>query len=348
MSGGAGKQLSLTANALAERGCEVTIYAFHWNNEPTFKLSKTVQFIPENNIVKRSLFEYIVIPFRIRSLIKLINPNVVIGWRSNAGYHVYFASMGLPVKTIFVERSDPYMEHSIKLSVAKHFCNCCDYGIFQTGKARDYYKIPIEHCAVIANPFSLNGNIEHPLPYETRNKEIIFAGRFNIKQKRQDIAVRAFALFYDKHPDYKLIFCGDGKDTARVQELVESLGLSNSVVFEGLVSDMKSRVSNSKLLILSSDYEGIPNVILEAFTWGLPVVTTDCSPGGARVLVDDGENGYIVPVRDYKAMAERMENLVDNDYIANKFIENGLRRLHNFAPKEIFDHWYEFVQSTIN
>lgn len=343
MSGGAGKQLSLTANALSGYGHEVTVYAYHWDKEPVVPLYDNVKFIPEHNIVSNPLKEYLSVPFRIRKLVKSAHVDVVIGWRTNAGGLVPIACAGMHIKTVFAERSDPYMEHNAKLAIAKFFCNFCDYGVFQTEMARDYYKRIAPKSVVIPNPFSLSGEIEEPLPYTTREKEIIFAGRFNIKQKRQDIALRAFQLVHERYPDYKLVFCGEGGDMDMVKSLTHELSLSDAVIFEGQVIDMKSRVRNSKMFILTSDYEGIPNVILEAFAWGLPVISTDCSPGGARVLIDDGVNGFIVQREDHRSLAKKMISLADDTQLATSIIENGIKKLQDFQPDIIYSKWNAFI-----
>lgn len=343
MSGGAGKQLSLTSNALADFGHDVTIYAYHWSQNPVYPLSDKVCFIPERDIFASTLKEYFFIPFRIRETVKAISADIVIGWRTNAGALIRIACSGLSVKTIFAERSDPYMEHSPKLAIAKFFCNYCNYGVFQTEKAKDYYKRLKKNSIVISNPFSQSGGVDSPLPFTTRDNEIVVAGRFFMKQKRQDIALKAFSIFRSKHTEYKLVFCGEGDDLQYVKNMVKEMNLTDYVVFEGLVSDMKSRVRNSKAFLLTSDYEGIPNVILEAFLWGLPVVTTDCSPGGARVLVDDGENGFVVPCGDVDAIACRLDEIVSNIDLAESFIASGQKKITEFAPDAIFEKWNNFI-----
>ena len=101
-------------------------------------------------------------------------------------------------------------------------------------------------------------------------------------------------------------------------------------------------------MLLSSDYEGIPNSIIEAFQVGVPVVTTDCSPGGCRVLIDDNYNGNIVPFRDYHALAEKSIELLNDENKASNYINNSKRKLEEFAPSYVFEKWNNYLTNIYN
>ena len=119
--------------------------------------------------------------------------------------------------------------------------------------------------------------------------------------------------------------------------------MEKNIIFHGDVVDAAKKIGNVKSLVLTSDYEGIPNVIMEAFAMGVPVVSTDCSPGGARVLIDNGQNGFIVPVGNASALAEKMCEIVENDIQANKFIVSAQIKLELFRPEVIFNMWNDFL-----
>lgn len=341
--GGAGKQLALTANALADYGYNVFIYSYY-GLELNQTLNDSVKFITPKSLQKNKFAEYIGAILNIRKQIKKIKPDILISWRSNAGCFSKLASLGLNVKTVFSERTDPYTETSFILKISAFICNFSDGGVFQTEAARQYYKRLLSRSVVIPNPINLDTNNLILAPFKKRKNEIVHIARMRISQKRQDVMLEAFKFFLEHHPDYILSFYGDGVDFINVQNMAQDLGIAKSVKFHGVVSNAIEKISGAKLLVLTSDYEGIPNVILEAFAASVPVVSTDCSPGGARVLIDEGDNGFIASVGNAKIIAEKMAMVVDDVNLAEKFITNGKIKLKEFAPKVIFEKWNEYLK----
>lgn len=339
--GGATKQLAMTANALAEKGHSVTVYSYCWNT-PYDGLSDKVRYVPSE--IYGKLGEYLHSIPCIRKVVRKEKPDVVISWRANAGCFTRIATIGLSCKVVYSERTDPYMETSMFLKFATWVCGFSDGGVFQTEKARDYYKRLSAKSIVIPNPFEYKV-LPPVVPLQERNKEIACVGRFFIVQKRQDIMLDAFKIIHDKYPNHKLVFYGDGIDIDKVKKLVHEKGLGYSVIFRGSVKDVISHIKNSRLLVLSSDYEGIPNVILEAFAAGTPVVSTDCSPGGARVLIEDGCNGFIVPIRDVNAIAKKAVQLIENDEMSFLFIDKGRDKLVDFKYEKITEKWNDYIQN---
>lgn len=340
--GGASKQLALTANAMSRYGHDVAIYSYNWS-ELQQTLDDSVQYIPEQNIVNNSKMEYIVTPFKIRKVVKQYKPDVVVSWRANAGCMAVLACLGLGVKTVFSERTDPYMETNWMLKIATKIADLSDGGVFQTQRAMEFYKRLAQKSIVIPNPINPDLKTTKLIPLEERNKDVAYVGRFFIQQKRQDIMLRAWAIIHKALPDYKLSFYGDGDGFETIKAEASKMGLSDSVIFHGSVKGVVDYVKKSRILVMSSDYEGIPNTIIEAFTAGTPVVTTDCSPGGARVLIDDSVNGFIVPIRDYEAIAQKTIEVINNDALSESFITKGRAKLSEFAPDRIFEKWNEYL-----
>lgn len=339
--GGASKQLSLTAEALANRGHEVYVYTY--NSDYTELSFSKVIFIPEKNITKSSLKEYIYSPIRVRQQVKKLHPDIVISWRANAGCFCTLACIGLRVKHVFSERTDPYMETSFALKIATKICDQADYGVFQTEGAQHYYKrLSQGRSIVIPNPIFLNQKI-NLIPYNERRNEIAFVGRCFLKQKRQDILLKAFNIVIKKHPEMQLIIYGGDFDIEKIKKMAIDMGLQEHVTFAGSVNDILNKTKYARILALSSDYEGIPNVLLEAMSVGVPVVSTDTSPGGVRVIINNGVNGYIVPRGDYKELAEKIIKVLNEPSVAEKFIQNGFINIQRFNPDVIFEQWNQYI-----
>lgn len=133
---------------------------------------------------------------------------------------------------------------------------------------------------------------------------ILCMGRF-VRQKGFDTALRAFALLAARR-DVHLTVAGDGPDAAALRDLAQKLGVADKVTFPGLIADPFSAMANADLFLLSSRWEGMPGVLVEAMAVGCPVVSTDC-PGGSRELLRQGALGPLVAVDDAEALADAMD-----------------------------------------
>lgn len=340
---GASKQLVLTANQLSAKGYNVFVHTLV-TVERNKMLHSDAKYIPSKSKIKCRQLQWLTFPFVIRKIAKEKNIDVIISWRTNAGSYSTLATLGTNIKTIFCERSDPYMEPSSIHSITTYLASLSSGGVFQTPKARDYYKKLAPKAIVIPNPVDSNVELPKIVEYSTRPKEIVFVGRMSIHQKRHDILFRAMKEINKVLPEYKLRLYGDGKYIEEIKAMSYEMGLKDVVVFEGAVDNVIERIKYSRLMLLTSDYEGIPNVVIEAFQAGVPVVSTDCSPGGCRVLIEDGKNGFITPFRDYKATAEKAIELLSDEKLANQFINNSRTKLQEFSPEIIFQKWDEYIK----
>lgn len=344
--GGAGKQLAMTANAMSRFGHQVAVYAY-CGKECRHRLDENVRYIPNKKQPKSKFGEYFFAVGNIRRQMKAFSPDIVVSWRCNAGCFAVLAAIGLKVKVVFSERSDPFMETSLALKISAFVCNFSDGGVFQLDSVRKYYRRLSKKSVVIPNPFNDDLDQSPFVPYEERKREIVHVARIVFSQKRQDVMLKAFRLFLEKHPDYILSFYGDGPDLAKLRQMTKEFGIEKNVVFHGAVSGIPAKIRSAKLLLLTSDYEGIPNVILEAFSAGVPVVSTDTSPGGAKMLLGDGKNGAIVPCGDVEQLAKKMAEVVEDECLATHFMDAGKMSLTRFDPNSLFLKWAEYLERVL-
>lgn len=342
--GGSSKQLAYTANSLSEKGHKVFVHSLNVVNCYQ-RLNKDVTYIPPQSKIKKRQLQWFTYPFIIRQIAHKNGIDIIISWRTNAGSYSVLATVGTKIRTIFSERSDPYMEPSSIHAITTFLASLSDGGVFQTSKARDYYKRLAPKSVVIPNPIDPNIKLPEIVDYSSRPKEIVYVGRMSIHQKRQDILLKVMEHIHNQLPDYRLRMYGDGKDMEKLKVMTKEKGLEDVVIFEGAVNNVVDRIKNARLMLLTSDYEGIPNVILEAFQAGVPVVSTDCSPGGCRVLIDDGINGYITPFRNDEITAQKAMDLLLNEKLAQNFIYNSRKKLLAFSPEKIFSQWDKYINT---
>lgn len=156
------------------------------------------------------------------------------------------------------------------------------------------------------------------------NKKVYFIGRLDPQKNLQDL-IEAFASVLKFRDDVELHLVGDGLLVEKHKELAKMMGISDKVIFEGLRRDMENVYADADLVVLSSEYEGMPNCLIEAIAGGVPIVSYDC-PIGPAEIVEDGRNGYLVPFMDKEQLAEKiviaLEMSWDRETIrttANKF-----------------------------
>ncbi len=153
-----------------------------------------------------------------------------------------------------------------------------------------------------------------------------------VEQKAPDVLVEAFAKVAQRFANVRLVMVGDGPMQAQLKKVAEKLNIAHLVTWPGYVTE-KKLMEAFDIFTLSSDYEGFPYVFLDALCAGLPLVTTQV--GGSDMVVDEGENGYIVPCRDVKAMSEALSTLVADEKLRNRMGAASLFKAKSFSVTEM-------------
>jgi glycosyltransferase involved in cell wall biosynthesis len=194
------------------------------------------------------------------------------------------------------------------------------------GVAEDTARIagyPRERIRVIRNPVITPGFLAQatePCPHpwfasaaRFRHPVIVGAGRLG-RQKHFCGLIQAFARLYDERP-CRLVIIGDGSERQALQALAHDLGIAHAVDLPGFKANLATYLAHADLFVLSSLWEGSPNVLTEAMALGTPVIATDC-PSGPREILAGGRHGGLVPVADIPALAQAMGQALDAPPIA--------------------------------
>lgn len=192
----------------------------------------------------------------------------------------------------------------------------------------------------------LNGiNIEEYNPKENfiqNYKTIANISNFR-KQKDHITFIKAAKLVIAKYPETKFILTGDGPTKFNVMAYAKKIGILNNLIFTGIKKDVKEIINNSNFTVLSSFYEGLPNVVLESMALKRPVIATNV--GGVPDIIKNGYNGFLVPVKNYKIMAEKMLYFIENTDEIKKMGNNGRRTIEE---KFSIEKWAKEIISTYN
>lgn len=350
--GGAEKNLRLVANYLAEQGNSVQVCSLNYR-PTTISFNENIQ-VMELPIRKGHFLNLLRLKFfELKDIVKKMQPDVIVSFLGYANLLNVLVGKSCHIPCIISERADPYLKSSSWSAnqITKFFqwiYTFADGAVFQTPMARDYFPKRLRRkSVVISNPVIVPEN--SPIhSYENAKKQIAFVGRFELKQKRQDIALQAFREVLEVHPDYQLAFYGDGEDEDKVHEMVKAMRLEKHVIFNSVSRNVLADISMAELFLLSSDYEGIPNSLIEALSIGLPCVSTDCSPGGARILIDSNENGLIVPCGDIHGLAKAMCFYIENPSVAKQHGIKALEIKNRYSMAKIMESWRQYIYSFKN
>lgn len=250
-------------------------------------------------------------------------------------------------KIILCERNDPYNDPHSKLLRIRRALSYpfADGFVFQTADIMNFFSKKIQKRSVVIPNF-IERKINLNDGYNPNRLAFATSARLDNRQKDQITLLRAFANFHSRHEEYTLEFYGDGPDRKLLEDEAKRLGIGSAVVFKGRVKNPMEYIRTAKAFVLTSNYEGMPNALIEAMAHGMPCISSDCSGGGARALINDGVNGLIFPVGDVKALEDTFEKVIDNEF-AEKIGCEAYKINDRLEITKIISIWEKYIKSVI-
>lgn len=284
---------------------------------------------------------------KLRNVWKTEKPDVIVSFIGKYNFMAILTAWGLHIPVVASVRGEPREEYYNKMQeiLAKTLMGKADGLVLQTPDAKAYFPKWIQKKAVILeNPL----NPEFIDEYDTgeRENKIVSVGRID-SNKNQKLIVDAFHRIAEEIPDVKLVLYGDGEGKKVLEDYVQKSPYKERIFLPGAVSDVKNQIRKSKLFVLSSNTEGMPNALMEALALGIPCVSTDCPCGGPRMLMEGKENGILVPVGDAKAMANAMKTILSDDELWKKYSANAYTITQSQHPDEVNNKWENYLFSTM-
>lgn len=344
-SGGAERVVSVLTSELARQGHDVHV-AMLVNRNLNYPLAQAVSIhyldCERDNdmpVVKRYMKRF----GKIRRLVKILAPDVVISFMAETNIDVCLALSGMQVPVIVSERNDPALDPTSRV---KQWLRRVAYlkpahFVFQTPDAKAYFSKRIQaKSSIILNPLSTN--LPEPFIGE-RDLRIVSVGRLH-QQKNIPLLLSAFASFVEEYPQYVLEIYGEGALEERIKKRILEMGLQDKVHLQGFCKDVHQQIANAAMFVMTSDYEGMPNALLEAMAIGLPCISTDCPCGGPRYLIRSKENGILVPVGEQERLYEAMCYMASHSAEAIKMGENAVEIRQAANVKSIVDQWQTMMK----
>lgn len=206
-----------------------------------------------------------------------------------------------------------------------------------TQKDRDMYAAEgLTNASYIYNPVEL---LTQPaiLSHKDRSKRVIFMGRFS-KEKRIPLIVEAWEKIIKKHPDWDLDIYGVGPDEALIAQIILAKGLADSVHLKGKSLNPEQELANSRLMVMASEYEGLPVVIVEAGLCSTPTLAINCSPG-MEVLIENKVTGVLVDNSEVQSFADALDSLLENEETLQDMGTAAFEKMQQFSIDKVIAQW---------
>ncbi len=342
--GGAERVCCNLASFLVERGHEVTMLTVSAQGKTSYPLDQRV-VLKTLETAKRIKFAPLRIAKKQLNLLSFVRKHetdvyLVMLPKTIRSLMAFKRFIKAPI--VFSERANPPSYDVKTQKNLRKAASLAEGIVFQTEDAKDWYLPSIKNkWAIIPN--AVNPDFIRPKYTGEKEKSIVAAGRLS-GEKNFGMLLDAFADISPEYPEYTLKIFGKGPLKEALSAKAEGLNISDKVKFMGYVSDMPEQLERAAAFVLSSNFEGMPNALMEAMALGLPCVSTDCPAGGPKFLIKDGENGLLVPVGDSKKTAEAIRRVLSDESLAEKLGNNARELAKELAPDRIYGMWEEFLK----
>lgn len=344
-SGGAERVVTVLANGLAARNHLVTIVKLDSPNAtPFYEVDSSIQIIsldvmhPSTSFFQAAAANVKRI-FKLRKALLRHSPDGVISFMGETNVLTLMANLGTNLDIIVSDRNNPpEQERSVIWESLQHLLYGNAYRIVvQTNGARQELPQRLRNNAfIIPNPVPL------PKKYDSSRQHQIVCVASLTRQKDHITLLKAFAKIVASYPDWVLVCYGDGPLRSQLEELRDSLGLSEQVLLPGKTTAVYERLAEASIFVLPSLFEGFPNALCEAMASGLPAIATDC-PHGPADIIQDGKNGLLVPVGDDAALAQALTTLMSNKAQREYLGRHASEITSRFAVDNVLDMWEDLI-----
>ena len=283
----------------------------------------------------------------LREYLKKNDIQIVFGVGMSMNAVGIVSTMGLGAKFISCDHTNSIVdidtkEKKIQRYIAAKFA---DKIITLTDADRDNYikKYDI-NSKNVKHIYNWMNTIDIAEKYNINSKKIITVGRFD-KQKGYDYLSKVAVNVLSKYPDWRWDIYGSGDDPIKeklIFELKEG-GVITQANFKGNVKGTENIYPNHGIYVMTSRYEGLPLVLLEAKQYGLPIVSFNC-PTGPSEIVLDGENGYLIDSFEIDQMTDKICKLIENEELRISFSKNSMKDTEKFSKNKILKQWIHLIE----
>ena len=336
--GGAERVISILANHYASKGWDVEI-ALLLENTVGYDLNHKIKIVDltcVGNSYIDNLPKWLV---KIRKYIKKSKPDRIVSFIGRINVLVLNACIGLKVPIIVSERNDPKRDgrSALMLKICEVSYKKAKAIVFQTKYQQTCFSRKLHSKShVIVNPVTVNSIISSP-----SEERVVTAGRL-LPQKNQQMMIKAIGKLRTQFPNIKLDIYGDGSLKQELQNLIEQLDLAANVQLHGNVMDLHEKIASGTVFVMTSEFEGLPNALIEAMMLGLPCISTDYD--GVEEVIENNRTGILIPCNDVDALVEAITRILSDRLYADLLKTNALKTTKKYKQEYVLKEWQEVIE----
>lgn len=359
-AGGAERVFVILANQLVKRGYDITVLTFDNEDMESFyplstgirricisriEVEKTLPWLP-SQLIRRLVIA--------RRAILNLNCDGLISFGDSMNIFTLWLSFLTLKKSIIADRNHPHYKNRrlrfrIERALLYPFCSSL---IVQTkGVISCYPRWLRQKTTVIANPVDFRfegiesiGNTVNSI-IKRQNFRILTIAKL-MPQKGLDVMVKALKKLDQQYAHWVWTVLGEGPLLKSLQDMIIQSDLQSKVYFEGVVENVGEYLKQSDLFVLSSRFEGFPNVLIEALACGVPVVSTRC-PFGPEDIVQDGFNGMLVSVDNDTELSDAILKMIEDTPFRERLAQNARQSIQPFFIENVISKWDKHIQEIL-
>ena len=348
--GGAERVIANLAQYLDEKGYHVVLVTTH-KAEIEYEVPETVKRIlsepDECELQGRRIRNFLTRFRKLRRIWKEEKPDVIVSFIGKNNIMAILTSLGMGIPVAVSVRGEPGEEYynGVLRFLARNLFRLADGVILQTKRCMEFFPQGVRKKAIILkNPVN---PVFFREPYRgEREKTIVAVGRVD-ENKNHEMLIRAFAGIADEFPEYRLIIYGDGDKRSDLLKLTRELKLEDRISLPGNIDNVADAIYKTRVFVLSSNTEGMPNTLIEAMILGLTVVSTDCPCGGPAELIVHGVNGLLSPVKDVNAMKENLQYVLNDLHRADEMSHEASKTSDIYDVNKVYLEWEKYLKCLI-
>ncbi|MUH36916.1 glycosyltransferase family 4 protein [Zobellia amurskyensis] len=350
--GGAERVVSALANYFSSKYdviiiTMVEINVFYRIN-PSVNILSARNAAPSNNIIGAILNNWKTVK-KIAEIINQEKVDILISFTTSVNVLTILASIYKKKPCLISERNNAKIvpPNLFWKKLRDVFYKYSNFLIVQTKGNKEFYSsiISKSKIKIIQNPIS-ESLISSRKKLSKTNKpiNILTVGRLT-QNKAQHIILNSLVKI--KRKDWILTIVGDGPTMNDLKKLSIDLGINDKIIFMGQVENVSDFYLNADIFVFSSRSEGFPNALIEAYSFGIPCISTDCDFGPSDIITH-GKDGFLISVNDEKELAKRLTQLIDDRDLRLNISKNAIENTARFDMPFIASKWEKLVLEAIN